>query len=261
METSGTTSWTYHWEERTLDGWSGCSIAGDRRPGRLPRRAVRQGRLGDRHSAARRRRGRAASRPWRHHCPAHDPGHARRGIRVLAAGSRRLGHRALVGRRSVSRRRSSVRTPRRWIGGAPLVVASELIVAGLGVAVPAVPLGSARALVVPPPAPRTRMVLVATHRRRRCPGSSRTAAASCSRRSTCRAAHADQDRRSGRRSWSRPPSRCPGTIVHALLGHIDWGVVAVFGVTSIPLSYLGGRVAVRTQSTRARAPVRRRVCC
>jgi len=40
----------------------------------------------------------------------------------------------------------------------------------------------------------------------------------------------------------------PGTIVHALLGHIDWSLVALFGVASIPLSYLGGRVAVRTQA-------------
>jgi uncharacterized membrane protein YfcA len=40
----------------------------------------------------------------------------------------------------------------------------------------------------------------------------------------------------------------PGTIVHALLGHIDWGVVAVFAVTSIPLSYFGGRVAIRTHA-------------
>jgi uncharacterized membrane protein YfcA len=42
----------------------------------------------------------------------------------------------------------------------------------------------------------------------------------------------------------------PGTVVHALLGHIDWGIVGVFAVTAIPLSYVGGRVAVRTQSTR-----------
>jgi uncharacterized membrane protein YfcA len=42
----------------------------------------------------------------------------------------------------------------------------------------------------------------------------------------------------------------PGTIVHALLGHIDWAIVAVFAVTAIPLSYVGGRVAVRTQSTK-----------
>ncbi|HET7654658.1 MAG TPA: sulfite exporter TauE/SafE family protein [Acidimicrobiales bacterium] len=38
----------------------------------------------------------------------------------------------------------------------------------------------------------------------------------------------------------------PGTIVHWALGHIDWSVVAVFGLTSIPLSYVGARVALRT---------------
>jgi uncharacterized membrane protein YfcA len=42
----------------------------------------------------------------------------------------------------------------------------------------------------------------------------------------------------------------PGTIVHAALGHIRWPVVAVFGVASIPLSYLGARVALRTRGTR-----------
>ncbi len=42
----------------------------------------------------------------------------------------------------------------------------------------------------------------------------------------------------------------PGTIVHAALGHIDWTVVVVFGVTSIPLSFLGARVAVRSNSER-----------
>lgn len=41
----------------------------------------------------------------------------------------------------------------------------------------------------------------------------------------------------------------PGTIVHFALGHIDWAIVAVFGVTSIPLSYLGARVAIRANST------------
>lgn len=42
----------------------------------------------------------------------------------------------------------------------------------------------------------------------------------------------------------------PGTIVHWGLGHIDWSVVAVFGLASIPLSFLGGRVAVRTKPER-----------
>jgi uncharacterized membrane protein YfcA len=40
----------------------------------------------------------------------------------------------------------------------------------------------------------------------------------------------------------------PGTIVHAALGHIDWTLVALFGVASIPLSYLGARVALRTHA-------------
>lgn len=42
----------------------------------------------------------------------------------------------------------------------------------------------------------------------------------------------------------------PGTIVHAALGHIDWAVVACFGVASVPLSALGARVALRTRAER-----------
>ncbi len=40
----------------------------------------------------------------------------------------------------------------------------------------------------------------------------------------------------------------PGTIVHAALGHIDWTFVLVFGAASIPLSFLGAKVALRTQA-------------
>jgi len=42
----------------------------------------------------------------------------------------------------------------------------------------------------------------------------------------------------------------PGTLVHAALGHIDWTIVAVFGAASIPLSYVGARVALRTHSVK-----------
>lgn len=42
----------------------------------------------------------------------------------------------------------------------------------------------------------------------------------------------------------------PGTIVHWALGHIDWGVVFAFGAASVPLSYLGARVALRTNPAR-----------
>jgi uncharacterized membrane protein YfcA len=42
----------------------------------------------------------------------------------------------------------------------------------------------------------------------------------------------------------------PGTVVHAALGHIDWTLVAAFGSTSVPLSFLGARVAMRTEPQR-----------
>jgi len=42
----------------------------------------------------------------------------------------------------------------------------------------------------------------------------------------------------------------PGTIVHASLGHIDWAVVAVFASTSVPLSFVGARLALRADPER-----------
>ena len=136
----------------------------------------------------------------------------------------------------------------RWIGGGPLVVATEVVVAALGARFLLSP-SDPHEVAVPPPAPRARMVSVAAIVGvlsgllangggfllaplyvivLRAPikeafGSSLVVAAALA---------------------------VPGTIVHALLGHIDWAVVAAFSVTSIPLSYIGGRVAVRTHSTK-----------
>jgi uncharacterized membrane protein YfcA len=42
----------------------------------------------------------------------------------------------------------------------------------------------------------------------------------------------------------------PATAIHAALGHIDWTIVAVFGLASVPFSLLGARVAVRARSER-----------
>lgn len=42
----------------------------------------------------------------------------------------------------------------------------------------------------------------------------------------------------------------PGTIAHALLGHIDWLLVLVFASTSVPLAFTGARVALRTDPHR-----------
>ncbi|MEA3218001.1 MAG: uncharacterized protein QOJ19_4157 [Acidimicrobiia bacterium] len=40
----------------------------------------------------------------------------------------------------------------------------------------------------------------------------------------------------------------PGTLVHWALGHLDWSIVLVFAVTSIPGSYVGARAALRSRS-------------
>jgi uncharacterized membrane protein YfcA len=42
----------------------------------------------------------------------------------------------------------------------------------------------------------------------------------------------------------------PGTIVHAALGHIDWRVVLVLAATSVPLAHTGARLAVRIRPER-----------
>jgi uncharacterized protein len=42
----------------------------------------------------------------------------------------------------------------------------------------------------------------------------------------------------------------PGSVVHAALGHVDWTVTAVFAAASIPCARLGVRVALHTPSRR-----------
>lgn len=37
----------------------------------------------------------------------------------------------------------------------------------------------------------------------------------------------------------------PGTVVHVWLGHVDWKVVLIFGLGSVPFAYLGAATAVR----------------
>jgi uncharacterized membrane protein YfcA len=42
----------------------------------------------------------------------------------------------------------------------------------------------------------------------------------------------------------------PGTIVHAYLGHISWPVAGFLAIGSVPFSYLGAWVAIRTRASR-----------
>ncbi len=41
----------------------------------------------------------------------------------------------------------------------------------------------------------------------------------------------------------------PGTVVHAYLGHISWTVAGLVALGSVPFSYLGVRVAIRSNSS------------
>ncbi len=41
----------------------------------------------------------------------------------------------------------------------------------------------------------------------------------------------------------------PGTLVHAYLGHIDWSVTGFLALGSVPLSYLGAKVAVKSKAS------------
>lgn len=135
----------------------------------------------------------------------------------------------------------------RWIGGTPLVIASEVVVAALGARFLLHPTDPHEHLAVPPSAPHLRMVLVALT-----VGTISGLLANSGGlllaplyivvlRVPIKVAFACS-------LVVAAALAVPGTIVHALLGHIDWGVVAVFGVTAIPLSYFGGRVAVRTHA-------------
>jgi uncharacterized membrane protein YfcA len=135
----------------------------------------------------------------------------------------------------------------RWIGGEPLVVATEIVVAALGARFLLHPAPPHEHLIDVLPAPRLRMaglaLLVGTLSGLLANSGGLLLAPLYITvlRTPIKVAFACS-------LVVAAALAVPGTIVHALLGHIDWGVVAVFGLTSIPLSYVGGRVAVRTHA-------------
>jgi len=46
----------------------------------------------------------------------------------------------------------------------------------------------------------------------------------------------------------------PGTITHALLGHIDWWLALQLGIAVVPATYLGARLSVSLAHIRLRRP-------
>ncbi len=134
----------------------------------------------------------------------------------------------------------------RWIDGSILVTVTELIVVGLGIRFLLRP-GDPHEVAVQPAAYRTRLALVAAS------VGVLSGLLANSGGFLLAPLFVVVLRISIKQSFACSLAvaavlAVPGTIVHAALGHIDWAVVAVFGVTSIPLSYVGARLALRTQA-------------
>jgi uncharacterized membrane protein YfcA len=135
----------------------------------------------------------------------------------------------------------------RWIDGSALVIVTEIAVAAIGYRFLVHPSDPAEHLALPPRAPRARLVAVAltvgliSGLLANSGGLLLAPLYIVVLRKPIKTAFACS-------LVVAAALAVPGTIVHALLGHIDWGVVAVFGVTAIPLSYVGGRVALRTHA-------------
>ncbi|MGH9679359.1 MAG: sulfite exporter TauE/SafE family protein, partial [Candidatus Acidiferrales bacterium] len=42
----------------------------------------------------------------------------------------------------------------------------------------------------------------------------------------------------------------PGTVIHAYLGHVSWSITGLLATGSVPFSYLGAYIAIRTRASR-----------
>ena len=136
----------------------------------------------------------------------------------------------------------------RWIGGSALVVATEVILAALGLRFLLRP-GLPNEIVRDPAWMRTRMVAVAA-------AVGITAGLLANTGGFLFAPlfvvllHRGIKDSFGTSLTIGAVLAIPGAFVHAALGHIDWTLVALFGAASIPLSYVGARVALRTHSVK-----------
>ncbi len=136
----------------------------------------------------------------------------------------------------------------RWIGGPALVVATEVIVALLGLRFLIAP-GDPHEVIVAPSAFRSRLVAVAlvvgliSGLLANGGGFLLAPLYVLVLRLPIKGAFASS-------LVVAAALAVPGTIVHAALGHIDWTIVAIFGAAAIPLSFVGARVALRTNSVR-----------
>jgi len=136
----------------------------------------------------------------------------------------------------------------RWVGGEPLVVATEVVVAALGLRLLRRP-GEPDEIASEVPPSTARMVAVAATVGL-VSGLLANGGGFLLAPLFVLALHLPIKQAFGSSLAVASALAIPGTIVHAALGHIDWTIVALFGVSAIPLSYVGARVALRTHARR-----------
>jgi uncharacterized membrane protein YfcA len=135
----------------------------------------------------------------------------------------------------------------RWIGGGALVVATEVLVIALGVRLLARPAGDSTAPAPPTAVETSRVVVVAL-----AVGLASGLLAN-SGGFLLAPLYVSVLRLPIKRAFATSlvvaaVLTVPATILHALLGHIDWSLTVTLALSAAPLAYVGGKVALRTPS-------------
>jgi uncharacterized membrane protein YfcA len=134
----------------------------------------------------------------------------------------------------------------RWIGGGPLVVLTELLVIGLGIRLATRRSGDDESGAASPPSTRAIVTVavavgVASGLLANSGGFLLAPLYVSVLRLPIKAAFATS-------LVVAAALTVPATIVHALLGHIDWTLTLALGLSAAPFAYFGGKVALRTPS-------------
>jgi uncharacterized membrane protein YfcA len=131
----------------------------------------------------------------------------------------------------------------RWIGGPALVVATEVLLLGLGLRFALHP-SEPEETAAPVSHPRARIVAVAAGVGV-ISGLLANGGGFLLAPMLVMVLHKSMKDALGTSAMLTTMLAIPGTITHAALGHIDWAVTLVFALAAIPLAGVGARVALR----------------
>jgi uncharacterized protein len=135
----------------------------------------------------------------------------------------------------------------RWIGAGVLVFVTEVLIIGLGVRLLA-RRAPADAELAPCPAPRTRTVVAVALAVGLASGLLANSGGFLLAPLYVSVLRLPIKRAFATSLVVAAVLTVPATVLHALLGHVDWALTATLAVSAAPLAYLGGKVALRTPS-------------